>query len=223
MAQVRSEDLGDALEHGVARQVAVRVVDVAEQVEVGHDQREGPVEALRAHDLFAEGQAEVPGVEESRLRVYSSFRLELRHRQRAVDQEDGREREWDQPGIRVPERGEHDAERREHELGREPVEGEEAGFADRMTVPEQEHRRQDRVVQADEDNRANEPGDREAKVPVRDQPVGMDNCLHSPPGRERRDDVVADVEALAIPGRPVLQPGRDVLNDRDQHHELGRE
>ena len=47
--------------------------------------------------------------------------------------------------------------------------------------------------------------------------------VNDPPRRDGRDHVVADVEELAIPGRPVLQPGRDVLDDRHHDHQLGRE
>ena len=46
LAQLGAEDLGDALQDGVAGEMAVGVVDLAEQVEVGHDQRERPLEAL---------------------------------------------------------------------------------------------------------------------------------------------------------------------------------
>ena len=37
VAQLPVEDVGDALEDGVAGEMAVRVVDVPEEVEVGHD------------------------------------------------------------------------------------------------------------------------------------------------------------------------------------------
>jgi hypothetical protein len=52
--QLLPEDLGDPLEDGVAREVPVGVVDVAEQVEVGHHQRERPVEARRAAELLGQ-------------------------------------------------------------------------------------------------------------------------------------------------------------------------
>ena len=164
VAQLRAEDLGDALEHGVAGEMAVRVVDVAQEVEVGHDQRERTVEALRAHDLLVERDAEVARVEEPGLRVDARLGLELGHGERPVDQEHGGDRERDQPRVRVPERREHDAEGGEHELGREAVEREEARLADRVPVREQEHRSEHRVVQSDEDDRACEPGDGEAEA-----------------------------------------------------------
>ena len=47
VAQLLAEDLRDAFEDGVAGEVAIGVVDVAQQVEVGHDQRHRPVEPLR--------------------------------------------------------------------------------------------------------------------------------------------------------------------------------
>jgi hypothetical protein len=80
VAQLRAEDLGDALQHGVPCEVAVRVVDVAEQVEVGHDQRQRPLEALRARELLVQHVREVPRVEEAGLRVDAGLLLEHRHR-----------------------------------------------------------------------------------------------------------------------------------------------
>ena len=80
VAQLGAEDLGDALQHRVAGEVAVGVVDVAQQVEVGHDQRQRPVEPLRAAELLGQRRGEVAGVEEARLRVDARLRLELRHR-----------------------------------------------------------------------------------------------------------------------------------------------
>jgi hypothetical protein len=48
---MRSEHLRDSLEDRIPGQVTVRVVDVTQEVEVGHDERHGPVEALRARQL----------------------------------------------------------------------------------------------------------------------------------------------------------------------------
>ena len=66
VAQLGAEDVGDALQHGVAGEVAVGVVDLAEQVEVGHDQRHRPLEALRAAELLRQRRREVACVEEAR-------------------------------------------------------------------------------------------------------------------------------------------------------------
>ncbi len=151
VAQLHAEDLGDALEHGVAGEVAVRVVDVAEQVEVGHDQREGPVEAVCASDLLRQRDTEVARVEEAGLGVDPRLGLELRHAERPVDEEHRGDRKGDQPRIEVPERREDDTEGRQHELRREPVEREEARILDRVAAREHEHRSEQRVVQSDED------------------------------------------------------------------------
>ena len=80
VAQLRAEDLGDALQDGVAGEVAVGVVDVAQQVEVGHHQRERPVEALGARQLLVQREREVPCVEEAGLRVDARLLLQLRAR-----------------------------------------------------------------------------------------------------------------------------------------------
>ena len=129
MAELLAEDLGDAAQHGVAREVAVGVVDVAQQVEVGHDQRHRALEALGPAELLLHHDREVPRVVEPGLRVDSRLGLELRDRERAVDQEQRRDRERDQPRVQVPERRDREPERREDEVGREALEGEDTGLA----------------------------------------------------------------------------------------------
>ena len=69
VAQLRAEDLGDALEDRVAREMPVAVVDVPKQVEVGHDQRHRPLEASRARDLRRQRRREVARVVETGLRI----------------------------------------------------------------------------------------------------------------------------------------------------------
>ena len=101
VAQLGAEDLRDAPQHRVAREVAVRVVDVAQEIEVGHDQRHRPVEALRAGELLGQRGREVARVEEAGLRVDARLLLELRDAQRAVDEEERGQRDRDQPGVRV--------------------------------------------------------------------------------------------------------------------------
>ena len=221
--EVHPEHLGEALQNGVAGEMAVRVVDVAQEVEVGHDQRERALEPLRADDLLVQRGPEVARVEQARLRVDASFGLELRHRERPVDEEHRRDGERDQPRVGVPEGRDDDSEAGERELGRQSVEREQARLTDRMPVPEQQHRREHRVVQADEDDRARKTGGCQTEARARDQPVGMEDQPHRPPRRDRRDHVVADVEALPVPGGPVLQPGRDVLHDCDDDDQLRRQ
>jgi hypothetical protein len=53
MSQLLAEDLGDPLEDGVACEVAVGIVDVPEEVEVGHDDRHRAFHPARARQLFA--------------------------------------------------------------------------------------------------------------------------------------------------------------------------
>ena len=170
VAQLGAEDLGDPLQHRVAGEVAVRVVDLAEQVEVGHDQRQRPLEALRAPELLRERRGEVARVEEPGLRIDARLRLQLRHRERPVDQQQRRDRERDEPGIAGPERGEDDAERGEDELRRERLVREE--LAHRVTVDQADHGCDQRRVEHDEDDRGGGACEREADVVGGDQPVG---------------------------------------------------
>ena len=221
--EMHPEHLGEAFQNRVAGEMAVRVVDVAQEVEVGHDQRKRALEPLRADDLLVQRGPEVARVEQARLRVDASFGLELRHRERTVDEEHRRDGERDQPRVGVPEGRDDDSEAGERELGRQSVEREQARLTDRMPVPEQQHRREHRVVQADEDDRAGKAGDCQAEARARDQAVGMEDQPHYPPRRDRGDHVVADVEALSVPGGPVLQPGRDVLHDGDDDDQLRRQ
>src|SRR5207253_2325725 len=93
LAKLALEDLSDALKHGIAGQVTVGVVHVAKQVEVGHDQRQRALEPRRARELLGERRCEVPRIEEARLRVDSRLLLELRDRERPMDQEERRDRE----------------------------------------------------------------------------------------------------------------------------------
>ena len=136
VAQLLAEDLRDAAQDGVAGEVAVGVVDIAQQVEVGHDQRHRPLEALRPPELLLHHRGEVAGVVETGLGVDSRLGLQLRDRERAVNQQQRRDRERDQPRVEVPERGDGEAERREDEVGREALEGEDAGLAQRVAAGE---------------------------------------------------------------------------------------
>ena len=167
--QLGAEDLGDALQHRVAGEMAVGVVDLAEQVEVGHDQRQRALEALCAAELLRQRRSEVAGVEEAGLRVDARLGLQLRHRQGPVDQQQRGDRERDEPGVAGPEGGEDDAERREDEFGRERLVREEQ--AHRVAVDPADHGRQQRRVERHEHDRGGGAGEREANVVARDQVV----------------------------------------------------
>ena len=195
VAQFGPEDLGDPLQHGVAGEMAVRVVDLAEQVEVGHDQRQRPLEALRAPELLRKRRGEVARVEEPRLRIDAGLRLQLRHRERPVDQQQRRDRERDEPWIAGPERGEDDAEGCEDEFRRERLVREQ--LAHRMTVDQADHGCDQRRVEYDEDDRRRGACKREADVVGRDQPVGALDEVCRPPRRHRRDREHEDVRRSA--------------------------
>ena len=161
VAQLRSEHLRDSLEHGVAGEVAVGVVDVAEQVEVGHDQRQRTLEPLRATELLGEGRGEVTGVEEAGFRIDTRLRLQLRNAERAVDENQRRDRERNQPLVRLPEGVRRDAERGEHEVRRQVLDVEEPRLAKGESACEPEHDREVRVVDRDEDEAADDSRDAE--------------------------------------------------------------
>jgi hypothetical protein len=225
VAQLLAEDLGDALQDGVAGEVAVGVVDVAEQVEVGHDHRHRPVEARRPRELVGEDVREVARVEEARLRVDARLRLQLRHRQRAVDQQQRRDREGDEVRVPDPEGRDPQAEGREHEVGGDALEREDAvaELAEREAAGEPQHRRQHEVVERDVEGAGGEAGDGEADVAVRDERRRVQDRVRDRPGDDVGDREDADVEGLDVPGEAVLQPLGDVLDDRHQHQQLRRQ
>ena len=80
-----AEDVPHALQHRVAGEMPVRVVGLAEQVEVDHDQGERAAVAPRPAQLALERVGEVPAVVEAGLRVETGLRLQARQRQRAAD------------------------------------------------------------------------------------------------------------------------------------------
>ena len=55
------------------------------------------------------------------------------------------------------------------------------------------------------------------------EPVGTQQQRGRPPGREVAERVVADVEALDVPGVALLQPLGHVHDDAEQRDELGRQ
>ena len=222
VAKLRAEDLGDPLQDGVAGEVAVAVVDVAEQVEVGHDQRQRPLEALGAAELLGQRGREVARVEEAGLRIDAGLGLELRDGERAVDEDERREPERDQPRVQPPEGRDADAEAGEDELGREPVEGEELGLTERVRPGEVQHHGEQDVVQEDERERRGGAGERLARVRGANEARVLDPVRHRP-GGQAVERVVRDVEALDVPGLAARQPLRNVLDERDQRDERRRQ
>ena len=224
VAQLRAEDLRDSLQHGVAGKVSVAVVDVAQQVEVGHDQRHRPLEPRGARDLGGERRREVARVVEAGLRVDARLRLQLRDAERAVDDDERRERGEHEPRVQVPERGQRDAEDREHEVDREALDGEQPRLAERMAAAELEDQGDEDVVHADVGDRGSQAGHRKAGIRIRDHAaaVPQDQLDHAP-HRQRVQRVVGDVEHLDRPRVAFLQPLRDGLHERDQHQQLGRQ
>ena len=75
---MRPERLGDRLQDRVAGEVAVVVVDVAQEVEIGHDERKRPLEPLGARELLGQRRRKVARVEEAGLGVDARLLLQLR-------------------------------------------------------------------------------------------------------------------------------------------------
>ncbi len=220
VAQLPLEDAGDAVQDRVARQVPVGVVDLAKQVEVGHDHRQRRARALRAIELLPERGGEVARVEEPRLRVDARLLLQGRDAERAVDEQERRHGHRQEQRIPVPEPGEGDAQHREHEVGGKALHGEQPGAAERVPARQVEHGGQERVVERDEDDRRCQARQRELEL--RAQP-GVADQLDRPPRREPVQRVVRDVERLDVPGVADLQPFGDAVDDAEERDQLRRQ
>src|SRR5436190_23872518 len=96
--------------------MAVLVVDLAQEVEVGDEQRERTLVARRAVELGRKRLAQVAGIEQSRLRVDVGLLAELAHLQRRPDQDQWRDRKRNEDGLSPPKRGDDDPERAEARL-----------------------------------------------------------------------------------------------------------
>ena len=183
VAQMAAEDVGDALQDGVACEMPVRVVDVAEEVEVGHDHRQGRAGPLRARELLAQRAGEVAGVEEPRLGVDTRLLLERRDAQRAVDQQQRCDGRREQERIRVPERGERHAQHGEDEVRREALDREETGAAQRVPAREVQHRCEQEVVRSRR-RRPRRRGRRaRTRAPARGRRCAPARPPPTPPGR----------------------------------------
>ena len=120
--------------------------------------------------------------------------------------------ERDQPRVQVPERGDRDAERADHELCGEALEREEPGLPERVVARELEHRREQNVVDADQHDGGCEARDRKPEI-ARPGDGGVLDEVRDPPRSQRGERVVAHVERLDVPAVANLQPLRYVLDD----------
>ena len=80
-SKVLLEHASDAAKDVVAGQVAVGVVDLAEEIEVREEDRQGRLHSLRLLQLSLGRELEVPGVEQTRLRIPHRLVLEQRNRE----------------------------------------------------------------------------------------------------------------------------------------------
>ncbi len=223
MTELGTEDFCDPLQHGVAREVTVGVVDVAQEVEVGHDQRHRALEAAGAADLLRQRGGEVSRVEEPGLRVDAGLRLQCRNAQGTVDQEQWSKRERYEPGVRLPEGVDRNAQRREHEVGSDVLGVEEPCLTQREPARESQHHCQQDVVDGDEHDADRNPGQREPQRIVGDAGMLEDQPFADEPGRHGRERIVEDVEGLQVPAVAHLQPLRHHLDDRHEDEQLRRQ
>ncbi len=114
----------------VAGEVAVAIVDVPEEVEVDDEKRQGRRGSLRPLELLDEERREVPGVVQIGLRVHPRLDLELRQRECAVQEHEGRETEDDEERGVVPQDRDGGADQREDDVHDEALRGEQPALGE---------------------------------------------------------------------------------------------
>ena len=208
------------LQDGVAGEVAVRVVDLAQQVEVGHDHRQRRARALRPVELLAERAGEVARVEEARLRVDARLLLERRDAQRAVDEEERRDAigrssgfQSQSPARATPSMAStKSVERLSTE--KSPVPRNECPRARWSIVASRTWFSETKTTDGDEA--------RERELELRAE-AGVADELDRPPRRQAVQRVVGDVERLDVPGVAHLQPLGDPVDDAEERDQLRRQ
>ncbi len=233
---VRPEDTGDGREDCVPRKVAVPVVHLPQQVEVRDEQRERLVETASAVERLVERLGEVPRVVQLRLRILPGLCLELRQRERAMEQEERAQREDGQHrGVR-PQVREHDADGGEGEVHGKAPEREQATAGKRVAPCEAQHDREQEVLHDDEHERRRDACHEEARVaPVEVRRGHPRDGLERQRGEQARHGIVGDVEGLDHPRVADFDPLRHVLahdhegdqlrgqEDRRGHDQAGRQ
>jgi len=137
-----------------------------------------------------------------------------------MDEKERRNRRREQVRVPAPDTREGDAESREHEVDREAVGGEEPGLTKRMPAREMKHRREEHMVGRYKDDARGKACEGHRRLSAQPE---IANERHCPPRCEQVQRVIADVEALDVPGVANLQPLGNVLDDPHEHDELGRQ
>ena len=94
----------------------------------------------------------------------------------------------------------------------------------RVAAGEADHRREDDVVRRRRaTTQAARPASAQRRLSSGISPSARSSERGRPPRRQVAERVVADVEALDVPGVPLLEPLGHVHDDADQRDELGRQ
>ena len=125
-------------------------------------------------------------------------------RQGAVREQERRDQHRYEPRVRLDEAGDRHPEDGDDEVDAEAQRREEAALAERVSAREQQHHREQHMVDGHEDGRRGDSGHREREVTL------VDERLRNAPGAERAQHVVRDIEALQVPLAALLHPRRDV-------------
>ena len=96
------QGFGDSKQDFISGQVAVGVIDVTQQIKIGHQYRERTIEALCARQLVLQLVNEIGIIVQAGLGVYLGLALQCRYTQGVINQIDGCQEEQDGILIEIP-------------------------------------------------------------------------------------------------------------------------
>ncbi len=102
LASYGTNELSDRSKHHVARQMAVGVVDVPQQVEIRHDDCQGMRESFGAFHFRCKQLGKVSRIPKTGLGIRRGVLSQLRNHERAISKQQRRNGWKDQPGIDIP-------------------------------------------------------------------------------------------------------------------------
>ena len=226
VAHVLADDVADPLQHHIAGQVTVAVVDVPEQIQVGHDQGQGAVKPLGPLELFQELLLEIGRIGQPGLGIGLHLFLQLGHHQGPVDQHQGRQAGEHQPGIQIPQLRQHIPHDQHGEVGVEVLQFEDLGLLPGDASGQHQHLADESMVHQQVHDGSQDTGN--------DQ-VGQGGGGHHGAqgivghlGADASDHMDGDVEGLNVPisqvfavGQALVDPLQEMGDQDEQHEEEG--
>ena len=95
-------NLGDPGDHCIPGQMSIGIVDVAQQVQIAHDDRQGLVMMLGMGQFFFKAFLEIAGIPQPCLAVGLALFLQLRQFEHPLEEDEGCQHQQKQPGSQYP-------------------------------------------------------------------------------------------------------------------------